>query len=191
MCSDDSYVYLIGGCEGDKCKNDCYRYDPEKNLWSRLSPMNCKRSQAAVVYFNGKLYVFGGYTSKGCLSSCESLTLSTNEWTIGPIMRESRRGCDAVLYKNKIFIIGGSNGVTSLASIEIFDPITNEWIGSINGFQNELNIPRAGVGITVCKEKLYVVGGFDGRNFLKSIEVYDEINQRWKFSYNKLDKINN
>jgi Kelch motif len=138
MCSDDTYVYLIGGCEGDKCKNDCYRYDSKTNLWSALSPMNRERSQAAAVYFNGKLYVFGGYTSNRCLSSCEILTLSTNEWII-----------------------------------------------SINGIQNELNIPRVGVGITVCKEKLYVIGGFDGRNFLKSIEVYDENSQRWKLSYNK------
>ncbi len=79
MCSDGSYVYLIGGCEGDKCKNDCYRYDPETNLWSSLSAMNCERSQAAVIYFDNRLYVFGGYTSNRCLSSCEIFNLSTNE----------------------------------------------------------------------------------------------------------------
>ncbi len=185
MCSDESYIYLIGGCEGDKCKNDCYRYDPENNIWSTLSPMNCERSQAAVVYFNSKIYVFGGYTCNRCLSSCEILNLSTNEWSIGPTMRENHRGCGAVLYENKIFIIGGSNGVTSLTSIEIFDPITNEWIQNLNGYQNELNIPRVGVGIAVCNNKLYVVGGFDGKNFLKSIEVYDENSQRWKLSNNK------
>ncbi|CAF3483448.1 unnamed protein product [Rotaria sp. Silwood1] len=195
-CSDDSYIYLIGGCEGDKCKNDCYRYDPEKNQWSILNSMNHERSQAASVYFNGKIYVFGGYTSNRCLSSCEILTLSTNEWSIGPSMRENRRGCGAVLYENKIFIIGGSNGITSLTSIEIYDPIINEWIINTNGMPNELNIPRVGVGITICNEKLYVIGGFDGRNFLKSIEVYDKYNQRWKLSNNinnnnnKLEKIN-
>ncbi|CAF0889575.1 unnamed protein product [Rotaria sordida] len=183
-CSDDSYVYLIGGCEGDKCKNDCYRYDPKNNQWTTLSSMTCERSQAAAVYFNGKIYVFGGYRSNRCLTSCEILTLSTNQWSIGPTMRENRRGCGAVLYENKIFIIGGSNGITSLASIEIYDPITNEWITNINRIPNELNIPRVGVGITVCNENLYVVGGFDGRNFLKTIEVYDKNNQRWKLSNN-------
>jgi hypothetical protein len=180
MCSDDSYVYLIGGCEGDTCKDSCYRYDPKNNLWTTLSPMNSERSQAAVVYFNSKIYVFGGYTSNRCLSTCEILTLSNNEWSIGPTMREHRRGCGAILYDNKIFIIGGSNGVTSLTSIEIFDPISNEWMISLNGMFNELHIPRVGLGIAVCKNKLYIVGGFDGRNFLKSIEVYDENNQRVK-----------
>jgi influenza virus NS1A-binding protein len=132
------------------------------------------------VYFDSKLYVFGGYTSNRCLSSCEILTLSTNEWSNGPTMRENRRGCGAILYENKIFIIGGSNGVTSLTSIEIFDPITNEWIISLNGTLTELHTPRVGVGIAVCKSKLYIIGGFDGRNFLKSIEIYDENIQRLK-----------
>ncbi|CAF2037873.1 unnamed protein product [Rotaria magnacalcarata] len=190
MCSDDSYIYLIGGCEGDKCKNDCYRYDPDSNQWSTLSSMNRERSQAAAVYFDGKIYVFGGYTSNRCLSSCEILTLSTNEWSAGPGMRENRRGCGAVLYENRILIIGGSNGIASLTSIEIFDPAINEWITNINGIPNELNVSRVGVGITVCDGKVYVMGGFDGRNFLKTIEVYDKNNQRWKLSNNKLDKMN-
>ncbi|CAF0897373.1 unnamed protein product [Adineta ricciae] len=185
MCNDDSYIYLIGGCEGDKCKSSCYRYDPDTNQWSTLNEMSYERSQAAVVHFNGKLYVFGGYQSNWCLSSCEILNLTTNEWSLGPAMRENRRGCGAIVYENKIFIVGGSNGVTSLASIEIFDPITNEWISHINGHCYELHIPRVGVGITVCQEKLYVVGGFDGRSFLKSIEVYDENDHRWKLSQNK------
>ena len=185
MCSDDSYVYLIGGCEGDKCKSSCYRYDPDTNQWSTLNEMSYERSQAAVVHFNGKLYVFGGYQSNWCLSSCEILNLTTNQWSLGPAMRESRRGCGAIVYENKIFIVGGSNGIASLASIEIFDPITNEWISHINGHCYELHIPRVGVGITVCQEKLYVVGGFDGRSFLKSIEVYDENDHRWKLSQNK------
>ena len=103
-------------------------------------------------------------------------------------MRENRRGCGAVVYRDKIFIIGGSNGVSSLTSIEVFDPITNEWLTSAAGFQGELNVPRVGVGIAVCADKLYVIGGFDGRNFLKTIEVYDEQSQRWKLSHTKIDK---
>jgi kelch-like protein 10 len=188
MCSDDSYIYLIGGCEGDTCKNDCYRYDPMMNTWSSMISMNCERSQAAAVYFHGKLYVFGGYTGNRCLSSCEIFTLATNQWSNGPSMREHRRGCGAVLYKNKIFIIGGSNGVTSLTSIEIFDPINNEWILSTNPVHNELNVARVGVGIAVCDERVYVIGGFDGRNFLKTIEVYDPLMHRWRQSCMKNDK---
>lgn len=191
MCSDDTYIYLIGGYEGDVCKNDCYRYDPESNEWSTLSSMSYERSQAAAVYFDGRIYVFGGYTSNRCLSSCEILTLSTNEWSHGPSMRENRRGCGAVLFKNKIFIVGGSNGIASLTSIEIFNPVTNDWIITVKKIPNELNLPRVGVGITVCYDKLYAIGGFDGRNFLKSIEVYDHHNRRWKLSHtNKSDRTN-
>ncbi|CAF4599059.1 unnamed protein product [Rotaria sp. Silwood1] len=188
MCSDDNYVYLIGGMEGDKCKSDCYRYDPKDNSWSTLASMNTERSETGIVYFNDKIYVFGGSTLSRCLSSCEILTLSTNEWNFGPTMKENRRGCGAALYHNKIFIIGGSNGITSLTSIEIFDPLTNEWLIHINGFHNELNIPRVGLGVTVCCDRIYVIGGFDGRTFLKSIEVYDENFQQWRLTYNNINQ---
>ncbi|CAF4717683.1 unnamed protein product, partial [Rotaria magnacalcarata] len=79
--------------EGDKCKSDCYRYDPKDNTWSRLAPMNAERSEIGIVYFSDRIYVFGGSTLSRCLSSCEVLTLSTNEWNMGPSMKESRRGC--------------------------------------------------------------------------------------------------
>lgn len=188
MCSDDNYVYLIGGMEGDLCKNDCYRYNPNDNTWSVLASMNSERSQAGIVYFNERIYVFGGSTLNRCLSSCEILTLTTNQWKFGPSMKETRRGCGAVLYHEKIFIIGGSNGITSLTSIEIFNPITNEWLININGNSNELNIPRIGLGVTVCCDQIYVIGGFDGRTFLKSIEVYDEVAQQWRLTSNNPNK---
>ncbi|CAF2445769.1 unnamed protein product [Rotaria sp. Silwood2] len=189
MCSDDNYVYLIGGMEGDKCKNDCYQYDPKDNSWSKLASMNTERSETGIVYFNDNIYVFGGSTLSRCLSSCEILTLSKNEWRNGPTMKENRRGCGAVLYHNKIFIIGGSNGITSLTSIEIFDPLTNEWLINITGIHNELNIPRVGLGVTVCCDRIYVIGGFDGRTFLKSIETYDENAQQWRLTYNNINPL--
>lgn len=188
MCNDEQYIYLIGGCEGDICKNDVYRYDPKTNDWTSLPSMHCERSQAAAVYMNGKLFVFGGYMANRCLSSCEIFDFKTNEWTVGPSMRENRRGCAAAIHKEKIFIIGGSNGVTSLGTTEIFDPLHNEWILDPNVMQSDLNVPRSGVGVVVCDEKLYVIGGFDGRNFLKTIEMYDDQTHRWRLNHVKTDK---
>ena len=53
-------MYLIGGIEGDKCKKECYRYDPEKNSWSAVASMNAERSQAGIVYFDGKILCSAG-----------------------------------------------------------------------------------------------------------------------------------
>ena len=132
--------------------------------------------------------MFGGSSATRCLSSCEVLTLATNQWAVGATMKETRRGCGAVLYHNKIFIIGGSNGVTSLTSVEVYDPTSNEWILNVNGIRNELNIPRVGLGVTVCSDKIYAVGGFDGRTFLKSVEVYDETTHQWRLNCPNLHK---
>ncbi|CAF1096974.1 unnamed protein product [Didymodactylos carnosus] len=168
MCADNNSMYLIGGCEGDLCKNECYKYDPIDNLWSQIAPMRSERSQAAVVYLDGKIFVFGGYTVK-CLNTCEVYSIEQNSWSDLPSMKEYRRGAGAVVYRGKIFVVGGCNGPSSLTSVEIFDTKLNEWqIGP------ELNIPRAGCGVIVCGEQnIFTCGGFDGRTFLKSIEVFE------------------
>ena len=179
MCNDKHFLYLIGGLEGDKCKNECYRYDPRSNEWNSLPSMSQERSQAAAVYFDKKLYVFGGSSLSRCLSSCEIFNLTTKQWNFGPAMKENRRGCGAIVYHDKVFVVGGSNGVTSLVSVEIFDLKSNEWLTNINGLTHRLNIPRIGLGLGICTDRLYAIGGFDGRHFLKSIEIYDETSQQW------------
>lgn len=183
MCNDEQFVYLIGGIEGDICKNECYRYDSNENSWAMLASMEHERSQPGVVYYDGKIYVFGGFNFNRCLSSSEIFTCSTNQWSIGPTMKECRRGCAVTLYHEKIFIIGGSNGVTTLTSVEIFDPKTNEWLTHVNLHPNQLNIPRVGLGVAICDDRLYAIAGFDGRKFLKSIEVYDEQTQQWHLDH--------
>lgn len=183
MCADEQYVYLIGGIEDDICKSDCYRYDPTENKWTVLSSMQHERSQAGVVYFDQRIYVFGGSNFNRCLASSEIYSCTTNKWTTGPTMKECRRGCAVALYHQKIFVLGGSNGVMSLTSVEIFDPKTNESLIHLNGYPNRLNIPRIGLGVAVADDRLYAIGGFDGRTFLKSIEVYDEQTHQWTLNH--------
>ncbi|CAF4172917.1 unnamed protein product, partial [Adineta steineri] len=65
---------------------------------------------------------------------------------------------------------------------------TNEWLTNLNSVPNVLNMPRVGLGVTVCCDKIYVTGGFDGRTFLKSTEIYDENTQQWHLTYNNINK---
>lgn len=186
MCTDGQFLYLIGGLEGDKCKNDFYRFEPQTDQWISLPSLQQERNQAAAVYFDKKIYVFGGSALNRCLSSCEIFHLSSNRWSFGASMKENRRGCGAILYHDKIFVIGGSNGVTALTTVEIFNPITCEWLVHINSFSHRLNIPRIGLGVGICHDRLYVIGGFDGRHFLKSVEIFDENAQQWSTNRSNL-----
>ncbi len=41
--------------------NTVERYDPVKESWEFVAPMNVKRSRMALVTCNSKLYAIGGY----------------------------------------------------------------------------------------------------------------------------------
>ena len=54
------------------------------------------------------------------------------------------------------------------SSVEIYNPFNNTWT-----FGSPLNIGRRGVRASVYHDKIYVIGGFDGTQSLKTVEVFD------------------
>jgi influenza virus NS1A-binding protein len=44
-----------------------------------------------------------------------------------------------------------------------------------------LNIPRRALSAVALPDGIYAIGGFDGSNYLSSIEKYDDENNEWKF----------
>jgi influenza virus NS1A-binding protein len=114
-------------------------------------------------------------------------------------MMEPRRGCGAAEKNGLIYIVGGTNGSCSLKSTEIYNTYTNRFSGG-----PELNVPRANVAIAfigtiviltsslLVRVKLidffiskgnylFAVGGFDGKQFLRTIEYLncDDLAPGW------------
>lgn len=44
-----------------------------------------------------------------------------------------------------------------------------------------MNCPRAWPSVAVVDGRIYVMGGFDGSNRLRSVEVYDPDHDTWAF----------
>ena len=50
---------------------------------------------------------------------------------------------------------------------------------------------RSGVGLAVVNGQLYAVGGFDGTTYLKTIEVFDQVNLCYlKYPYLFFEQVN-
>ena len=85
---EDKYIYIIGGHTGrSKCNQltplrSVERYDPSRNRWTCVAPMNEPRIDARGFVFQGKLFVLGGfnYNSTALDSNCESYDPLTSEW---------------------------------------------------------------------------------------------------------------
>ena len=56
-----------------------------------------------------------------------------------------------------------------------YDPTTDKWSPVV-----AMNCRRSGAGVCVVNGKLYVIGGFDGGTYLKSVEWMDVDNAQWR-----------
>lgn len=43
-----------------------------------------------------------------------------------------------------------------------------------------MKIARSALSVTVLDNRLYAMGGYDGANFVASVEVYDPLTNRWE-----------
>lgn len=185
VCALLGLLVVIGGSSDSVTSSKyCMAYDPKKSKWHQIASLNQNRNQLGVCSHNGQIYVAGGTDSWNCLNTVEVYDPKTDRWTFLPPMNTQRRGCDLSLMDNRLFVVGGSDGSRSLGSTEVFDFATGQWtIGP------PLNIPRANLrtikmtfegepcsevdanGAGATGTHLFAIGGFDGKGFLKSMEV--------------------
>lgn len=62
----------------------------------------------------------------------------------------------------------------SLCSVEYFNPDVNAW-----KMAPAMSMLRSRLGVAVLRGKLYAFGGYNGRDRLASVEVYDAIKNEW------------
>ncbi|PAV75433.1 hypothetical protein WR25_17823 [Diploscapter pachys] len=77
-----------------------------------------------------------------------------------------------------IFAVGGfakSPEAEALSSVEMYDPLTRKW-SSVE----KMPTTRSRVGVAVCQKELYAIGGYNGLERLKTVEVFDYSNKSWR-----------
>lgn len=62
----------------------------------------------------------------------------------------------------------------SLSTVEYYDPKINKW-----NMAPAMSMMRSRLGVAVLKSKLYAFGGYNGKDRLSSVEVYDAIRKEW------------
>ena len=126
------------------------------------------------------LYVLGGYTSSqgGRFLDCvfKYDPRDSAEWKCMTPMIYNRCNVSTAVYEDQIYAFGGASGDVPgrLKTAEVYDPETNKWT-EIQPMKQE----RSDCASVVLDGFIYVIGGFDGENFLSSIEKYDPATGSW------------
>ena len=93
-------LYACGGYDGNTFLRSVEVYDPAKDKWEHVAPMNVKRSRVALTANMGKLYACGGYDGESNLSTVEVYDPETNTWTFDTPMVAHGGGVGAAVIPN-------------------------------------------------------------------------------------------
>lgn len=143
--------------------------------------MHTPRFAMSALFWNNQIIVIGGRDAQdSILASVESYDLVRGVWEpFSADLNEARYSPAAIVYRGRMHVIGGcSKDRQALKSVEIYNEATQRW-----ELQPALAFAREGAAAAVVNDTLYVMGGFDGTSYLKSIEYLRHEASSWRLSW--------
>ena len=132
------------------------------------------------------LSTFGNYMGRNLIiagrnTNGQCFEFDQEEYQVIPSLNVSRSSAASTFIQNKVVVAGGvDDDYDELDSIEILD-----WDESNHGSQWNISPSKMPIKVSentlvTLNDKLYLIGGYDGSNFLDTI---------WEGSFDKLNKI--
>ena len=168
-------LYVIGG-KGSW--QHVQIYNPVLDEWRTAASMATGRAGQSAVVLQGHIYVIAGHDGKVCLNSVECYNPLTDQWSrISNLFKARRCAAATTAGQRIIIVVGGFGDMTATTiepSCEIYDPITNQW-----NMVSSPGIPRAACSAVSIDDIVYLFGGENERNYLRSVECFDIKRKRW------------
>ena len=136
---------------------EVYSYDSDTQKWRQLP--DTPHTYTALVVVQHILTMVGGYVSGKVTNSLLSLMVEGGamKWLPHyPAMPTARCYTAAVCSGHSLIVAGGSDGHNRLATVELLDIDTEQWSTACS-----LPHPFSEATISICGERLYLMGGFD------------------------------
>ena len=142
-----------------------HSYDSNTREWSRLPAAPHTHSTLVVVH--RVLTMVGGQISGGATDSLLSLMGEGRDikWLPNlPAMPTKRYRTAAVCSGHSLIVAGGKDGCNALATVEVLDTDTRQW-----SIASALTHPFSDATISICGERLYMLGGIDQTGWTHSV----------------------
>lgn len=133
--------------------------------WTPLAPLPRPRSRLAAVQVGPSIYVAGGEDADGqTVADFWVYDVSADRWRAAAPLPAPRANAGMVAAEGALYLLGGSYLAPDApgppdvyADLLRYDPAQDRWT-----LAGELPGPRAGAGVAVVGDTLYLVGGWDG-----------------------------
>jgi N-acetylneuraminic acid mutarotase len=181
-------IYYFGGeiIGGNGAVSQADAFDTVTGRWKSVASLPTPRESSTAVAVNGKIYVMGGYPDHPGLGKVDNDAYdpATNTWQSRAPLPRRRTAHSAAAVGGKIYVFGGNSDATVTTVwdvVDVYDPATNTW--------ETLTTPsprkRRNGGITVIRDRIYLVGGdFYNANtgtysFYREVDVFDPVTRQW------------
>ena len=140
-----------------------------------LTTMPKPRYDHTMELFEDKLFIFGG-CHRGVQDTVRMYNLVTKEWKMMKSLPFAVDEMASVLWQNNVILLGGKNiTYAAVDSVVMYNLTTEE-----SKYLPSMKHKRHGCAAVVTGDVLVVMGGYDGENYLKSVEAFHFQEQVWE-----------
>jgi len=181
----DKYLYIFGGYGPHRYSNDLHRYNPETKECVEIvtagTPPSPRSAHSAVVY-EDKMYIYGGWNGQQSSNDFFVFDFKSSFWTQLEVKGEvlpSLRSHNAVVYNHCMYITGGyGEDKAHPSELYKFDFKTEEW--TVVPSKGCPPCGRSRSRSIVFEDKLFVVGGWDRKNYFSDLYEFSFKLSSWK-----------
>jgi len=166
-------VFVCGGYDGERRLRLVDRFDPQSGVWQTVPSMGVRREAPVAAIVAGQLFVCGGFDGVRRLNVAERFDPSVAMWLPLPPMLSRRVGATATVLSSVLYVCGGFDGNQYLSAVESFDPVGSAgWEAQWEAKPPMANAREGAVGAALGSH-LYICGGNDGTQTLRTVERFD------------------
>jgi N-acetylneuraminic acid mutarotase len=186
-CVVNGKIYLVGGQVYSSTspyyvETDVNEvYDPTNNTWSTAAPMPSAVYGYGSAVIDGKIYIVGGSKSpetagtNSFVNSNQIYDPQTNSWSLGanlpsPATFGAAAPTEGFMAPPLLYFIGGFFINSFTNTVQVYNAGNNSWSTGAS-----MPTARAYLSVAVLNDVLYAIGGFDGTNWLSTVEQYTPI----------------
>ncbi|XP_076802843.1 kelch-like protein 6 [Clavelina lepadiformis] len=146
-------LYVVGGFDGLLRVESLEKYSERENVWVEKRHMREGVSSAAVCACSEMIYVIGGGPSvKVSTEKVQVYDPSLDSWRVSTPLPEPAKCINAVSLRGIIYVVGGT-----LRNVLSFNTANEMW----STIGDPLLTERASCGVTLCNDRIFIVGGRD------------------------------
>jgi N-acetylneuraminic acid mutarotase len=175
----NQYIFVFSGIQKNMLLS-CEKYNTGQDKWEECKPISKPRTKfAAASILNNKILIIGGKAGNSqCTDDICMYDPILDTWSVSPY-RLPKGIYSFGSYSDGlgIYVCGGSDGAT-INTLQYLDYNSKEWKGLANMIQK-----REDLGLVYGNDKkLYAIGGYNGKECLKTVEKYDIISKKWELA---------